>query len=148
MNIPESSATLYSAEIGRFSELLKTNREYAFERYGWCYIYSLPPEERHQLRHELGWEDRTALDFYNTGTMECRAGRIDEGLPHLEKAREMGLNIPELWLNLGLAYDQKQDMKNVKECWQKFVEELELRVRVPAHYGDDLDEVRERLAQM
>lgn len=140
--------TLYEYEIERFSNLLKDNKRYAFERYGWSLFYSLNPEERHELRHDLGWTDQSALDFYNTGAMACRAGKINEGLALLEKADKMGLILPELWYNLGLAYEQTGQSSKAKAAWTKFVEELERRVRVPIRYSKDLDEIRERLKSM
>ncbi len=138
----------YETEIKRFSELLKTNRQYAFDRYGWTFFHSIPAEERHQLRHELGWNDKTALDFYNSGAMSCRAGKVKDGLALMEKAESMGLDIPEMWYNLGLAYDQEGDMAKARSYYEKFVNEIEARVRVPVRYRDDLDEIRERLSQM
>lgn len=143
-----SGPSFYEVEVERFLELVKTNRRYAFERYGWSFFHSLPPDEKHILRQELGWEDTTGLDFYNTGTLACRSGKLDEGLPLLEKAEQMGLDIPELWFNLGLAYDMSGNPAQAKNHWETFIDKLERQVRIPVHYRDDLDEVRERLSSM
>jgi len=141
-------ADLYAGEIERFRELLTENRQYAFDRYGWTMFYSLDPEEIHETKAELGWKPSSALDHYNTGAVLCRSGKIAQGLKHLERAQELGLDIPQLYYNLALAYEKRDDVRKAKSLFRKFVDVVEQQDPIPASLRQDLDQVRAHLQTM
>ena len=139
---------LYETEIKRFQDLLKENEPYAFERYGWTMLYSVHPEETHELKSNLGWKPVTGLDHYNTGTTLCRSGKIPQGLKHLELAREMNLDTPELYYNLALAYERAEDKRKAKSLFRKFIEVVEKQDRIKPSLRQSLDDVRTHLQEM
>ncbi len=139
---------LYSTEIERYQTILKENQQYAFDRYGWTIFYSLPPEQIHEMKTELGWKPESALDHYNVGALLCRSGKVAQGLKHLEKAQEMGLDIPQLHYNLGLAYENRDDKRKAKNQFRKFVETVERQSVISTSLRQDLDDVREHLQEM
>lgn len=138
-------ADLYSTEVKRFQDILKENQSYAFERYGWTMLYSLPPEQIHEMKSQLGWRPVTALDHYNTGALLCRSGKVAQGLKHLEQAHEMGLDIPELCYNLALAYEKRDDRRKSRAKFRKFIEIVEKQAYIKLSLCQSLDEVRAHL---
>ncbi len=139
---------LYSSEVKRFQQLVTENLSYALERYGWTMFYSLPPEQIHDLKTQLGWKPKTPLDHYNTGSMLCRSGKVAQGLKYLEQALEMGLDIPELYYNLGLAYERREDKRRAKANYRKFIEAAESQDHIKPSLRESLDEVRAHLEEL
>jgi len=136
---------LYGAEIKRFQDILKENELYAFERYGWTVFYSLPLDQIHEMKTRFGWKPVTALDHYNAASLLCRSGKIAQGLKHLEQAHEMGLDIPELYYNLALAYEKRDDKRRAKFYFRKFIDVVERQDHIKHSLRQSLDEVRGRL---
>lgn len=136
---------LYEYEIDRFLELYQSNREYAFQRYGFTLLYSLPPEETLKVKNDLGWKSREALDYYNLGTIECMESRFKEALKHFEKAESMGCDQPELFYNLAVLYDEQDDFKAAKAYFEKYIEAVERWDDIPKKLQKELDEVREHI---
>ncbi|MFH1739249.1 MAG: tetratricopeptide repeat protein [bacterium] len=143
-----SMTDMYEFEVQRFQDLLKENRAYAFDRYGWCMLYSLPVDQIQELKTELGWKPETALDHYNTGALLCRSSKITQGLKHLEQAQQMGLEMPELYYNLGLAYEKRSENDKATACYRKFIDVAEKEDPVRRSLQPDLDEVRVHLQEL
>ncbi len=141
----ETKESMYEFEIGRFQDLLKENQAYAFQRYGLSLFYSLPTEETFRLMSEFGFKNKEPLDYYNLGTVECQEGKLKEAMKHFEKAESMGCDQPELFFNIAVLYEEKEDMKKAKEYYQKYVDAIEKYDDIPKRMQEDLDEVRQRL---
>jgi tetratricopeptide (TPR) repeat protein len=139
---------LYEFEKRRFQDLLKESEGYAFNRYGWTLFYSLPGEEIHNMKAKLGWKPLTALDHYNTGALLCRAGKLAQGLKSLEDAEAMGLDVPELFYNLALAYEKREEKKRAAAYFQKFIDAVEKENPIRPCRQRDLDEVRAHLKDL
>lgn len=139
---------LYTTEIQRFQDVVKENELYAFERYGWTVFYSLPPEQIHEMKTRFGWKPATALDHYNTGAILCRSGKVAQGFRHLEQALEMGLDIPELYYNLALAYERRDDKRKAKAHFRKFIDVAEKQDPIKRSLRESLDEVRGHLRDL
>ncbi|HPA48289.1 MAG TPA: hypothetical protein PK395_21175 [bacterium] len=139
---------LYEFEKKRFQDLLKESEGYAFDRYGWTLFYSLPGEEIQNMKAKLGWKPVSALDQYNTGALLCRSGKLAQGLKCLEDAEAMGLDVPELFYNLGLAYEKREENKRAATCFQKFIDVVEKEVPIRFSHQADLDEVRAHLKEL
>ena len=138
----------YEFEVQRFQDLLKENRAYAFDRYGWTMLYSLPTEQIQELKTESGWKPATPLDHYNTGALLCRSGKIAQGLKNLEQAQQMGLEMPELHYNLGLAYEKRGENDKAKDSFRKFIDVAEKEDPIRRSLQPDLDEVREHMQEL
>ncbi len=136
---------LYEFEIGRFLDLLEQDRNYAFQRYGFTNFYSLPPEKLFQLKNDMGWKGRDALDYYNLGTIECQEGRLKEALKHFEKAESMNCDQPELYFNMAVIMEEKEDKPSAKKYYQKYIDAVEKLDDIPKSLQKELDEVREHV---
>ena len=145
METKEAQRTLYEYEIERFLELYQTNREYAFQRYGFSLLYSLPSEETFKIKNELGWKGREGLDSYNLGTIECLASRTKEAMKHFEKAESMNCDQPELFFNMAMIWEEQGDPKKAKAYFEKYVETVERWDDIPKSLQKELDEVREHI---
>ncbi|MEW6238862.1 MAG: tetratricopeptide repeat protein [Candidatus Omnitrophota bacterium] len=141
----EARTTIYEYEIGRFLELMKENREYAFSRYGLTLLYSLPPEETFALKSEMGWKGKDPLDYYNMGTMECLQGKWKEGMKLFEKAEAAGCGQPELFFNIGVIFEDQKDIPQAKAYYQKYIDAVEKYDDIPKKLQLELDEVRDHL---
>ena len=139
---------LYEFEVQRFQDLLKESQPYAFDRYGLTMIYSLPPEQIHELKSTMGWKPATALEHYNTGALLCCSGKIAQGLKHLEQAQQLGLEIPELYYNLGLAYEKRDDKSKATANFRKFIDAAEKEDPIRRSLQPDMDEVRSHLQDL
>ncbi|HOJ61351.1 MAG TPA: tetratricopeptide repeat protein [bacterium] len=139
---------LYEFEISRFQELLKDNREYAFQRYGWTLFYSLPPEQTFLLKNELGWKGNDPLDYYNLGALECQKGNLKEALKHFEKAESLGCGAPELFFNLAAIHEEQQDRAKAKAYYQKYIDAAESWDEIPKSLQRELDEIREYIKKL
>ena len=139
---------LYEFEVQRFQNLLKENEPYAFNRYGWTLLYSLPAEQIHEMKTKLGWKPATALEHYNTGALLCRSGKIAQGLKHFEQAQKLGLEIPELYYNLGLVYEKRDDKSKATDHFHKFIDLVEKEDPIRPSLQADLDEVRAHLQEL
>ncbi|RJP27530.1 MAG: hypothetical protein C4527_13115 [Candidatus Omnitrophota bacterium] len=148
MDKRKSHEDLYEFEIGRFLDLLEQDRNYAFQRYGFTTIYSLPPEKLYQLKNELGWKGRDALDYYNQGTIECQEGKLKDALKHFEKAESMNCDQPELYFNMAVIMEEKDDKANARAYYQKYIDAVEKLDDIPISLQKELDEVREHLKSL
>ncbi len=141
----KKSRDLYELEIERFMDLLEQDPDYALQRYGFTTFYSLPPEKLFQLKNDLNWKGREALDYYNLGTIECQEGKYKEALKHFEKAESLGCDQPELFYNMALVFEEKGNTEKASEYYQKYIDEIERLEEIPNNLQLELDEVRERL---
>jgi len=148
MENKEAPKTLYEFEIGRFLELNQNNREYAYNRYGFTLLYSLPPEETFKIKNELGWKNREALDYYNLGAIDCAEGRTKEAMKHFEKAESMGCDQPELFFNMAVVWEEEGDPKKAKSYYEKYVETVERWDDIPKTLQKELDEMREHIKHL
>ncbi len=62
--------------------------------------------------------DNHFLVAFNIGTAYALAGRIDEGIQHLEKAVEMETRYEPLWMNLGKLYYQTKQFAKAGKAFE------------------------------
>ena len=60
----------------------------------------------------------------------------------------MGLEIPELYFNLGLAYEKRNDNKMAIDFFRKFIELVEKEDIIKPSLREDLDAVRAHLQEL
>ncbi len=143
-----SSSDLYEFEVKRYRELLEEDKNYAFQRYGFTTFYSLPSDILFKLKTDLGWKGNEALDYYNVGTIECQEGRYKEALKHFEKAESIQCDQPELYYNMAVLWEEKQDPQKAKEYYQKYIDMVEQWDDIPTKLQKELDEVREHIKSL
>ncbi|HQH71413.1 MAG TPA: tetratricopeptide repeat protein [bacterium] len=144
----DSRSNLYEYEINRFQELLKNNRDYAFQRYGWTMFYSMPPDQTFLLKNELGWKGNDPLDLYNLGAVECQNGNLKEAMKYFEKAENQGCTAPELFFNIAAIHEEQQETAKAKAYYQKYIDAAEKWDEIPKSLQKELDEIREHIKKL
>lgn len=139
---------MYDFEIGRFQELIESDKNYAYQRYGCTLLYSLPPEQQFQIKNEMGFTTKEPLDHYNAGTVACLNGDPKTGMKEFEKAMQAGCDRPELFFNMAMIFEENEDKKQAKEYFQKYIDAVEQWDIIPASVQEELDEAREHIAEM
>jgi tetratricopeptide (TPR) repeat protein len=84
-------------------------------------FYENPVTQRQaveEFRKALEIVPDSARDRVNYGLALLRAGRIDEGIAELERAKKQDPSIPHTWFNLGIAFKKGSE-------WEKAIIEFE-----------------------
>ena len=141
----EEKKNLYETEIDRFNEVLEKDKKYAYDRYGFTLLYSLPPEQIFKIKMEMGWQGKDALDFYNLGVVACQEEAYKEALKHFQKAESMNCDQPELFYNIAAIHEDGEENDKAKEYYQKYIDVVEKWDHIPKNLQLELDEVREHI---
>jgi tetratricopeptide (TPR) repeat protein len=138
---------LYEFEINRFEELYEKDPNYAFQRYGCTLFYSLDPDKIFNMMQKYEWQTQEPLDFYNLGASLCVEENFDEAMQNFQKAESMGCDRPELYYNMALIHEDKEDKDKAKEYFQKYIDASEQWDDIPKSLQLELDEVRDHIKE-
>ena len=141
----EEKKNLYEIEISRFQDVLEKDQKYAYDRYGFTLLYSLPTDQTFKIMKEMGWEGKDALDHYNLGVIACQDEEYKEALKHFEKAESMNCEQPELFYNIAAIKEENGEKSKAKEYYQKYIDVVEKWDHIPKNLQKELDEVREHI---
>lgn len=132
--------TYYQLERAAYQQRMAGDMDGALERYGFAFFHSLPPKERALYKKKMGIADRDPAEVYNLGVAHMMDGDLRAAIDCWLEALEAMPSLAEAAYNLGLAYDELNDVAQAKEFYQLYLD-----------ICDDaagISRVRERLTQM